>query len=32
LFRSLNALSATIKPEVYSADRADICRDPPVFD
>ena len=32
LFRSLNALSATIKSEVYTADRGDVYPDPPVFE
>jgi FRG domain len=32
LFRSLDALSATIKSEVYNADRGDIYPDPPVFE
>jgi hypothetical protein len=32
LFRSLDALSATIKSEVYTADCGDIYPDPPVFE
>jgi FRG domain len=32
LFRSLDALSATIKSEVYAADCGDIYPDPPVFE